>query len=112
MTWKTISDPGNPYRTRMKIEPTGGISIKTDQTNMAEIIEVNKALATRDRKSSSLFGGESKVLVARIPEMFIEKWLREEGLNFYRLNDEDKARLFAKLNDPAWSGFRTAPGNI
>jgi hypothetical protein len=112
MAWQTISDAGNPYKTKMKIEPNGGVTVENEQTNMSEILKVNRALSTRDRKSSSLFGGENKVLVARIPEIYIERWLREEGLNFYRLNEEDKARLFAKLNDPEWSGFRTAPGKI
>jgi hypothetical protein len=112
MKWQTISDPISPYKTKVRIEAGGKMVVRTEQENISEILQVNRALATRERKSTSLFGGENKVLVARIPEIFIERWLREENLNFYRLNEEDKARLFAKLNDSEWSGFRTAPGRI
>ena len=112
MKWVEVAGEGTPYKTRMRIEATGEVTVQTEQTNVEEIVAVNRALATRDRKSTSLFGGENKVLVARIPEFFVEKWLREEGINFYRMTEEDKARLFAKLNDSEWSGFRTAPGRI
>ena len=109
--WQTISD-GNPFSTKVKVHSNGSFTIKNEQENMTEILEVNKALANRERRSTSLWGNQDHVHVARIPEELIMKWQTEEGINFYRCNDEDRALLLAKLNDPAYSHLRTAGGRL
>lgn len=109
--WQTISE-GNPFSTKIKVHTNGTFTIKNEQENMTEILEVNKALANREKRSTSLWGNQTSVHVARIPEELIMKWWVEEGINFYRCNDEDRARLLAKLNDSDYSNLRVAGGRL
>lgn len=68
------------------------------------IIEHNKALQAVDQKSD--WGRH----VATIPNIFLEKWLREEldrGNIGIRLYTEEFDRIIArKLQDPEWSYLR------
>jgi len=50
--------------------------------------------------------------VARIPDIIIHKWLKEENINLLRFNEEDQKRMHSKLNDSNWQYLRTAPGTI
>ena len=109
--WQTISE-GNPFSTKIKVHTNGTFTIKNEQENMTEILEVNKALANREKRSTSLWGNQTHVHVARIPEELIMKWWVEEEINFYRCNDEDRARLLAKLNDSDYSALRVAGGRL
>jgi len=109
--WQTISDPGSALRTRIRINPNGSMEEEYHQTNMTEILEVNMALKNADRRTTSLWNGREHAHVARIPEELITKWMRE-GINFYRWNDEDKARVMKKLNDGGYNKLRTAGGVI
>jgi hypothetical protein len=104
--WETVSDDGNPFRTRVRVNTVGDVEVEYDQTNMREVLDVNVALQNAERPSSSLWGGRDHVHVARIPEELIHAWSRE-GINFYRWNEQDKARVMAKLNDPDFQRLRT-----
>jgi hypothetical protein len=48
--------------------------------------------------------------VASIPNIILEKWLREDGIRYW--DSEDTAKLAAKLDDPEWLYLRTAPGHV
>lgn len=48
--------------------------------------------------------------VASIPNIILEKWLKEEGIRYW--DSEDTHKLAAKLDDPEWSFLRTAPGRV
>ena len=109
--WLPLSE-GNPFSTKMKVHTNGTFTIKNEQENMTEILEVNRALLNHDKRTTSLWGDRTHVHVARIPEELIVKWYVEEGINFYRCNDEDRARLLAKLNDADYSKLRVAGGRI
>jgi hypothetical protein len=56
------------------------------------------------------FKSETFNKVASIPNMVIEKWLREEGLDIFNPDHQERLRL--KLNDPAYRFLRTKPGRI
>jgi hypothetical protein len=79
---------------------------------MTDCLSLNKAFLNTDRASSSLWNGGDYVKVASIPLEIIERWYKEDGINFYRANDEDKARLIKKLNDGEYNKLRTAPGEL
>lgn len=120
MKWELMSDPEEmknrgSLRTKMKVE-TDGRTVTTqydqDPEYIREMLELNTALNNADRRSTSLWDNRNLVHVARIPEELILKWQIEEGINFYRCNEEDRARLFAKLNDGEYQKLRTAPGHI
>ncbi len=48
--------------------------------------------------------------IASIPNIILEKWLKEEGIRFW--DSEDTHKLAAKLDDPEWKFLRTAPGKV
>jgi hypothetical protein len=47
--------------------------------------------------------------VASIPNVIIEKWMKEEGLNIFDMHKDPAIRraVFRKLNDPEWRYLRT-----
>lgn len=47
---------------------------------------------------------------ASIPNIIVEKWLKEEGIDIFDENDWDKVR--AKLNSEEYKFLRTSPGKI
>lgn len=48
--------------------------------------------------------------IASIPNIILEKWLKEEGIRYW--DSEDTHKLAAKLDDPEWRYLRTAPGRV
>jgi hypothetical protein len=46
---------------------------------------------------------------ATIPNMLIEKWLREEGFNWYTASEKERN---AKLNSNEYQHLRTRPGKL
>jgi len=56
----------------------------------APILDRNKAMQNAGKQTGDLR------LVASIPLIFIEKWAREEGVNYLRLDKQEFARLIAK----------------
>lgn len=47
---------------------------------------------------------------ATIPNIILEKWLKEDGIRYW--DPEDTPKLMAKLDDPEWRHLRTAPGRL
>ncbi len=120
MNWQLVSDPEDmlnrgSLKTKVKMESDGKTittQYEQDEDYIREMLEVNVALQNADRRSTSLWDNRNLVHVARIPEELILRWQIEEGINFYRCSEEDRARLFAKLNDGDYNRLRTAPGRI
>jgi hypothetical protein len=48
--------------------------------------------------------------VASIPNIILEKWMKEDGIRWW--DSEDTHKLAAKLDDPEWKFLRTAPGRV
>lgn len=75
--------------------------------DVASILEDNRAqYDTNDGYTAD----RSMRRVAYIPQVIIQKWLNEEGLDVW--NTDHKQRLMRKLNDPDWRYLRTAPGQL
>jgi len=111
--WEDISTPGTGVSRKMRLNTHGKHTIEFSvEQECEEILDINKALRNVDNSSGSLWNGQEWVRVAQIPVALIEKWAKEEDINFYRWNDEDKARIMRRLNDNSWSDLRTAPGRI
>lgn len=60
------------------------------EQDVEPILDRNKAMQNADKQR-----GDFR-LVASIPAIFIEKWAREEGVNYLRLDKQEFARLIAK----------------
>ena len=112
--WQSLTnDPSDPMKRKMKWDSVEKrMTIVTEQENLQESLTMNKAFLNAERKSSALWNGSDYVKVASIPYEVLEKWYFEEGINFWRQSEEDKARISKKLNDGEYSYLRTAPGRI
>jgi hypothetical protein len=107
--WETVSEAENPFKTKMRIATNGDLEVEYDQTNMSEVLDINVALQNADRGTSSLWSGRDYVHAARIPNEVLHQWMRE-GVNFFRWNEQDRARVMQKLNDADFSKLRTDTG--
>lgn len=74
-------------------------------------LAVNRAMYNEHTSKKPVFndveGGAYHV--ARIPFMVIEKWIREEGFNWYTASPKERA---AKLNDIEYRHLRVRPGRV
>ncbi len=111
--WEDISQPGSGISRRMRLNMHGKPALEFHaEQDCTEILEINKALMNEDNSSGSLWAGRDWVRVAQIPLLTLEKWRKEDGIDWFRWNDEDKAKIIARLNDNSYSKLRTAPGRI
>ena len=112
--WQTLSNnPGDPMKRKMKWDSMEKkMTVVSAQDNLEDCLVMNKAFLNAERKSSALWNGADYVKVASIPVQLLERWYIEEGINFWRQSEEDKARISKKLNDGEFSALRTAPGKI
>ena len=82
--------------------------VKTEQ-NVTPILEKNKALyGEGDHRAHGM--KESFLHVATIPNQIIEKWIVEDGINFFK--KEHWPLVKRKLNDPEYRFLRTTRGRI
>lgn len=113
MSWEDFTFEGSHLKRKIKLdESEDKIVIQTFQPNLDDCLDLNVAWKNADRPTSSLWNGGDYVKVASIPLFLIEKWKNEEGIDFLRWNDDDKARVMKKLNDGDYGKLRTAPGAI
>ncbi len=71
------------------------------------IIESNKAVAADPVKRD--WGRH----IATIPNVILEKWIVEDGVNYLALPKDEFDRLIRrKLRDPDWAHLRTYTGNV
>ena len=86
---------------------TGVMHIQKVQ-DVEPILERNKALANTNH--SELGRKRSWWHCATVPNVVIEKWLSEEGINFYKKDHWPAVKR--KLNDPEWRYLRTGSGKV
>lgn len=112
--WEDFSFPGSPIRRQIGLDMSDRkIVTRSWQPGMEEILEQNDS--QRNEHTDGPFnrnGPDGWTKVASIPLWLLEKWRTEEGIDFYRFNDDDKARLMKKLNDRDYLRLRTAKGKI
>ena len=83
------------------------VIIKSEQ-DVDPILAMNKELQ-KDKSLTRSKSGELRY-VAQIPNIVIEKWLKEEGLNIFNKDHWEKIKL--KLNDSEYQYLRTDLSNI
>lgn len=75
--------------------------------DVGPILEANKKMYNAD--DQGWMKGREGRRVATIPNIIIEKWKRELGVDLFDKNHDQAVRRL--LNDPDWRYLRTAPGN-
>jgi len=86
---------------------TGDVVIETAQ-NVAPVLAANAADYTSGHDGYTPSRDMRKV--ASIPLVEVHRLMREDGISIFDRNDWPK--IAAKLDDPNWIKFRTAPGRI
>lgn len=66
-----------------------GTFVISASQDVEPILDRNKAMQSEKQR------GDFR-LIASIPAIFIEKWAKEEGVNYLRLDKQEFARLIAK----------------
>lgn len=74
------------------------------------IVENNKALQNEGKGD---FQGKWGRRIASIPLVVVDKWMKEDGVNWLALGRQEKAAyLRRKLNDPQYRYLRTSLGTF
>lgn len=68
------------------------------------VLDANREQVANIHNQKSGFGNNGLYHAARIPLAQIEKWISEEGFNWFQSSDADKRK---KLNDPQYAKYRT-----
>lgn len=84
-------------------------SIVRRHQDVEAILEANKALQNADDKGWVSRSREMR-RVASIPNVIIEKWRIEKGIDVFNPNHKEAVKRL--LNDPEWLYLRTGPGRI
>lgn len=109
--WQDYGSTSRTIRRRMRIDPeTSGLIIESSQ-ECTEILAFNQALLNADRASSSLWGGNGYVRVARVPLILLEAWAKE-GLAIWNKDPDVQAKIAKRLSDHHYAQLRTAPGRL
>lgn len=88
--------------TRVHRDRSAGVVHVERIQDVEPILERNKLLQTMPQKSD--WGRH----IASIPNVILERWIHEEGVNYLALPGDEFARLVRrKLNDPDWRHLRT-----
>lgn len=106
LMWDISNIPGS-VDTGIEVDPIENTVLIRHQQDCNPTIELNKKLynmgdgygPTREWRRA-----------ASIPNIILEKWLKEEGIRWW--DSEDAPALMAKLDDPEWRFLRTAPGRL
>ena len=93
-------------------------SITSQTQDVRHIVEFNKA-SYNDSGEAWRGAGNDFWHVARVPDLVLEEWAKEwarlrneDYVNPYSADPEYRAWLFAKLDDPEWRFFKSAPVKI
>ena len=84
--------------------PESDMTVIKRMQDVGPILELNKKKANDTELTKRGFK-ESWWKYADIPNIIIEKWLNEDGINVYN-KDHNKA-VFKKLNDPEYRYLKT-----
>jgi hypothetical protein len=88
--------------TRVHLDRSDGVVHVERIQDVEPILARNKALQSVPQQSD--WGRH----IASIPNVILERWIQEEGVNYLALPGEEFARLIRrKLSDPDWRHLRT-----
>jgi hypothetical protein len=96
-----MSPNSSDVQTQYHFDADGLLTVNRVQ-DCEDIIENNKLLQTVEQKSD--WGRQ----IASIPCIVLERWIREDGVNYLALPGDEFGRLVKrKLRDPDWAWLRT-----
>ena len=100
----TEFDPVDGIVTSYEHDEMTDVLITTRTQDVEPILEENKA-----RRNHGIVGKDWRH-AASIPNIIIEKWIKEKGVNVF--NKDHMPKVKQLLNDPEWAYLRTWPGKL
>ena len=100
---------------KVEVEAKDGLLIIHEQVNpqlVKDHLEMNKAEynAISHKGYKGELAKKNMWRAASIPNIIVEKWKKEEGLDIF--NDDHWPKIKAKLNSEEFKFLRTSPGKI
>lgn len=87
-------------QTRVSVNSSERLIVVERLQDVEDIIERNKQLQGEEQT------GDMR-LIASIPAIIIERWMKEDGVNYLALPNDEFARLIKrKINDPDYRWLR------
>lgn len=105
-----LTNPGDTEALILHSDHSEGKAYLEKIQDVEPILERNKALQTHDGKLPMERGEGNFRRVGIIPNVIIEKWKNEFGVDVFKPADWPKVR--ALLNDPEWRYLRSSEGTI
>lgn len=107
LMWDVANLEGG-IQTGVSYDPVDDELTVVNQHDVGPILDLNKKLYN---DGTNGYGPTREWRrIASIPNILLEKWLKEEGIRFW--DSEDTHKLAAKLDDPEYLYLRTAPGRM
>lgn len=97
-------DPVTKITTTFDYDHVTDMTIIGREQDISGILEMNKLLANSDEYTKHGFK-EDWWHYATIPNIVIEKWLNEDGIDVY--NKEHRKAVYKKLNQPEYRYLKT-----
>jgi hypothetical protein len=112
---KILFDYNPVTQRKVEIEKKDGVLVVHESVNPKLVqahLEMNKSEynAVRHKGYKAALQKAKFWRAASIPNIIIEKWKKEEGLDIF--NDEHWERIKVKLNSEEFKFLRTSPGKI
>ena len=101
--------PGSTLETWHHYDTATDETVVETRQNCDLLLDTNKAMAN-DPDSKRMGIKKEWWRVACIPNVLIEKWRIEKGINVFDANDTKKVKQL--LQDPDYRFLRTSPGKI
>lgn len=93
---------GTDVLTRVHVDESAKSVTFERWQDVEDIVEVNKALRNERQKAETFHH------IGCIPNVILERWMREDNVNYLALSNEDFGKLIKrKLRDPDWAHLRT-----
>ena len=105
--WDMDSKPGE-VQTGIAIDEGSNQLVTIERQDCTDVLERNKKF-----KNSGMDGytpSRDMRHAASIPNIILDKWLKEEGIRWW--DSADTPKLMAKLDDPEWAHLRTSAGHL
>ena len=102
-------DPLTGMKTFVEYNASDDVIVVKEEQDVTALLNRNKALYNEpDHRKHGM--KECFMHAATIPPIIIHKWLKEDGIDFFK--NEHWPRVQKKLNDPEFRFLRTSAGRI
>lgn len=104
----------NSFDIKTEIKANNGVLTVYREQDVEPVLNANRAAFNEAPSWRPWGSGRKDVsmrMVADIPNIVVEQWLKE-GINIFSPDPDMQKKFRKKLNDPEWRYLRTYPGKV